>query len=612
MEEWVGALWDRWITKVASRNYPDAAVTLAGLSRALALFYRGCGGIPGRVVKPAVRAVTRHRRRLIERIAGVGDRYQPATIGADALYLPSTIDWFPEAALNRDAYFWLALVAAHFVPNGEPIWLANQRAAAVALARFPGWERRYQRLVDALLAHRPEPTRLSAAERAVEEAIRDALRQPGSRPTFPPDAKRPPFPVWLWLHEEASRPTEMKRHREAAENDGPKKEQENPSRTMRAERTDAPKEEHGMLLIFRAESLLSWAEYVRVNRSQDDEPEEDPLRAAETLDTLHFANDDERVAARVRIEVETPPGSEEPEALSGEHLYPEWDYRSQTYRENHCRVVESRPNGTHQPTEIPATLRPLIRRLRAQLELLAPVRVTLTGQPFGDEIDLDRFVRFRADRAAGTAEADRGLYLAKRAHHRDIATLLLADTSLSTDAHASDDVRVIDLIRDTLWVFSEAIAATGDSYAIAAFSSLRRTEVKIHWLKTFAERRAEVVRSRIAALAPGYYTRMGAAVRAAVRTLQEQPQSLKLLLLLSDGKPHDLDGYEGRYAIEDCRMAIQEARSQGVRPFCLTIDKDAAEYLPYLFGQAGYLLIPRMTTLAERLPKIYALLTDGL
>jgi nitric oxide reductase NorD protein len=105
---------------------------------------------------------------------------------------------------------------------------------------------------------------------------------------------------------------------------------------------------------------------------------------------------------------------------------------------------------------------------------------------------------------------------------------------------------------------------------------------------------------------------MGAAVRAAVRTLQEQPQSLKLLLLLSDGKPHDLDGYEGRYAIEDCRMAIQEARSQGVRPFCLTIDKDAAEYLPYLFGQAGYLLIPRMTTLAERLPKIYALLTEGL
>ena len=613
MEEWIGTLWDRWITRVAVRNHPEAAVALSDWVRPLAVFYRGCGGIPARVLKPAVRRQSHHRRRLVERIAGVGDRTAPPMIGQDACYLPATIDWFPDPRLNRDAYFWLALAAAHYVPKGEPIWLANQRATVVALARFPAWEARYRRLVHALIAYRPDPARLSPAEAEVENAIRLALTTPGALTSFPEPnrSKKAPFPVWLWFLEDPAAPPEAKKHRDAA-SDAKARDTETEQRTLRAERTDAPKEEHGMLLVFRAESLLSWAEYVKVNRTQDDEPEEDPSRVTETLDTLHFADDDERVAARVRMEVETAPGTESDETLHGELLLPEWDYRTQSYRENFCRVVMTTPPSDNATAGIPEHLRRMIRRLRAQLELLAPIRVTLTGQPDGDELDLERFVRFRADRIAGFAEADRGLYLAKRAHHRDIATLLLADASLSTDAHASDDLRVIDLIRDTLWVFSEAIAATGDDYAIATFSSHRRSEILFHWLKRFSERRTDSVRARIAAITPGYYTRMGAAIRAAVHQLEQQPHSLRLLLILSDGKPNDLDGYEGRYAIEDCRMAIIEAKRAGVRPFCLTIDKDASDYLPYLFGQSGYLLIPRMATLAERLPKIYALLTEGL
>ena len=161
----------------------------------------------------------------------------------------------------------------------------------------------------------------------------------------------------------------------------------------------------------------------------------------------------------------------------------------------------------------------------------------------------------------------------------------MADLSLSTDTWVNDHQRVIDVIRDSLFLFAESLAATGDRFAMYGFSSRRRDPVRVHQLKTFDEcydgARAWSHRRRSSpATTPAWVRRCAMAATAGA-----QPAGRRLLLLLTDGKPNDLDKYEGRYGIEDTRHAVMEARQQGLQPFCVTIDKQANDYLPHLFGK---------------------------
>ncbi|MCC8999249.1 MAG: VWA domain-containing protein, partial [Candidatus Contendobacter sp.] len=170
--------------------------------------------------------------------------------------------------------------------------------------------------------------------------------------------------------------------------------------------------------------------------------------------------------------------------------------------------------------------------------------------------------------------------------------------------------RVIDVIRDSLFLFAEALAATGDRFGLYGFSSCKRQQVRVQRIKTFDERYSASIRGRINAIKPGYYTRMGAAVRYAAGLLNQQSATRRLLLLLTDGKPNDLDHYEGRYGIEDTRMALLEARREGLHPFCVTIDQDAGDYLPYLFGNKGFVLIRHPEELPRQLLRLYTQLTQ--
>ena len=115
------------------------------------------------------------------------------------------------------------------------------------------------------------------------------------------------------------------------------------------------------------------------------------------------------------------------------------------------------------------------------------------------------------------------------------------------------------------------------------FSSVKRSNIRFTMLKNFNEKYSDHVRGRIQAITPGFYTRMGAAIRQATKVISEQKTADKLLLILTDGKPNDIDHYEGRFGIEDTHQAINEAKRLGIKPFCITIDVDAQEYLPYLF-----------------------------
>jgi nitric oxide reductase NorD protein len=235
------------------------------------------------------------------------------------------------------------------------------------------------------------------------------------------------------------------------------------------------------------------------------------------------------------------------------------------------------------------------------------------AQPDGDELDLDAWVR-HATEGGDTRSESPAVWQRRVRDERSLATLLLADLSLSTDAHVGgrgQATRVIEVIRDALYVFGEAMAAGNDPFEMLGFSSVRRQNVRIQHLKGFDEAWSGLARSRVGAVRPGYYTRMGAAIRHATVRLAARPERQRLLLLLTDGKPNDLDVYEGRYGLEDTRHALKEARSAGCTPFAVTIDRDAHDYLPMLFGQQGYALVHRPRDLPRRLAAVYSALTRG-
>jgi nitric oxide reductase NorD protein len=612
MEEFVGGLWHKLVTRAASQRHAEAAVRLDDIRKSAGILFRALGGDAG--LNLAAAPAMRHgaRRRWMERIAGSGERVELAWRDQETLRLPEQIDLFPERSLNRDLYLWLVALSAAGNDDSQPWIVRNQQATIATLERFPGLLPRYRRLVEALLPLRFAPEQIPDDEAAQERAIRQALQDPGSVHTLP-SARRPFQPVPLWPHPEP--PLSQSSAKNDAGDGAPERESSektedaNSRRKHLAERTEMPDSKDGFMMMFRAESLFSWSEFVKVNRPQDDDEDTESAKlAAEDMDKLTVARDGKTSAAKLRFDLDLPSAGEDDAPLGEGIPLPEWDYKKQILLPDYCRLQEMVAQDAGS-AELPQHLRRTARRLRSQFQALAPVRTWLRAQQDGDEIDLDQWMQLEADRVGGGAVSQRGLYRSQVNRERDLACLLLADLSLSTDAYASDSARVIDVIRDSLFLFSEALSATGDRFALHGFSSLRRGHVRFHRLKDFGEHYNGEVRGRIAAIKPGYYTRMGAAIRHASASLARQKSQQRLLLLLTDGKPNDLDHYEGRYGIEDTRMALMEARKQGLRPFCVTIDREANDYLPHLFGAGSYAVIRQPEDLPRELPLLYAQMT---
>lgn len=612
MEEYVGELWHKLVTRVADKQHEEASVSLDDLSKTAAVFFRALGGDSG--LNLSASAPTRHgaRRNWKDRLAGTGERLELSWRDGESLRLPEKIDLFSEYSLNRDLYLWLIALASVKIDETQPWIVRNQSATCAVLDRFPGFRARYQRLVGATLALRHLPPKASKEEYAQESAIREALQNPGSVKLLPASS-RPFIPVPLWTHPNPPLRTSVKPNlcdTTSERNSSDKKATTKSRRKHSAERTDMPDNKNGFMMMFRAESLFSWTEYINVNRPQDEEDDtESAALAAEDMDKMTVARDGETTAAKLRFDLDLAPAGDDETPLGEGIRLAEWDYQKQRMQPDYCSLQEL-VAATALPCELPAKLRRTAKRLRSQFQALTPARTWLRGQQDGEEIDLDAWVRQEADLLSGLHADNNGIYRALINQQRDLACLLLADLSLSTDAFASDNERVIDVIRDSLFLFSEALSATGDRFAIYGFSSLKRGNIHFNRLKSFDEQYDGVSRGRINSIKPGYYTRMGAAIRQSTTLLAKQVQKQRLLLILTDGKPNDLDRYEGRYGIEDTRMALQEARKLGLQPFCVTIDTEANDYLPHLFGVGGYVVIRKPEDLPSQLPLLYAQLTQ--
>ncbi|MEO8140002.1 MAG: hypothetical protein ABI742_10165 [Gemmatimonadota bacterium] len=362
----------------------------------------------------------------------------------------------------------------------------------------------------------------------------------------------------------------------------------------------------------RADDLQEKAEDpAGLQRPADRDQQAEPGDLAESLAELPEARLVRRPGQVAEILVGAEPiprgsgmlGGTEPAGIA----YPEWDWRAGAYRGR--AIVRERVAEVGNETWVDAELRrhaATIRTVRRDFERLRPRRMALRRQRDGAELDLDALVEAFADRRGGGVADDR-YHIDTRPVRRDVAISLLVDVSASTDGWVGGSRRIIDVEKEAILVVGEALAALGDPHAIFAFASAGPSRVTVQVVKRFEEASAtHVGRCRVAALEPDGYTRTGAALRHATAGLTRQTARHRLLLLLSDGRPNDVDEYEGRYGIEDTRMAVAEARQLGVHVFCLTVDREAPRYATRLFGRDFAVL-----TRAERLPTVLtALLRD--
>ncbi|MBV1915753.1 MAG: VWA domain-containing protein [Pseudomonadales bacterium] len=619
LEEIVGGVWHRFITQKAGKHYPEAAVYLEDIRHTAGIFFRALGGEGGLTVVSATDSEVHARRSVLQRIAGIGDKTQYAWRDEEMLRLPDSIALFPSKALNRDLYLWLTALSVIDVEQEQAQrkekgdWISrNQRRTQKTLEVWPGLKSRYQTLLQAHLEQRPNPQSLSAREAKQELAIRSALYHSDQKITLE-YAKRPPQPVPLWLHPfppaeqmDSSQPRQDPDLPESSDSEEQEPQKKN-SKRKQANREEAP-DGKGGLMSFRLESLWSWGEYSKLDRSTTDEDDDDAQRTADDMDTITVAQDGENTAGKIKLDLDLPSSQYDDIVLGEGTPVDEWDYRKQRLQKDHCRIIPMESRDAD-PCELPQRLKAQARKIRRQLEILQPQRHWVSRQQEGSELDLENYVNFLADRKHGRADGDTPVYRNLHKQSRDLSCLLLADLSLSTDAYINNTTRVIDVVKDALFLFAEALSATGDHFALHGFSSRNRNHVRFYKIKNFNEKHGDEVRGFIQAVRPGYYTRMGAAIRHASQLLEQEATSQKLLLILTDGKPNDLDKYEGRYGLEDTRQAILEAEQKGLQPFCITIDEKAEDYLPYLFGKNSYILVRHIEELPTKLTQLYLRLT---
>lgn len=631
-----------------------AARTLAGLRPHLELLLAGLADAPA-VLVPAdppappswvlrlSRPVPRHLRRT------------PPAAGTDGvrIYLPRTLPPELEGPLEPAGAYRLLLIEqlARVRRGSPPAAPADAATAAHALYElaealpcdrwiaetFPGLRADLLRARRSMLASRPPLRLLRPSEAAVEELVRRVLSAKPEEPVTgvpdsatPGDSRRwagdvldtlgltdarfrglPPVALWGRLRPAAREAGAVPMLASASA----RLEPPSPGRTSVLRRAPQPREAKadedqgrmGTWLIRPDEPQESVEDPFGVQRPADRDDEAVPDDLADALADLP----ETRVVATPQAPREVlasegpaPRGGRVPreEARGPGIVYPEWDYRAGTYRLHGAVVHESTlpPGDPGWARSALARHAALVRRVRRQFAQLRPQRVRLRRQPDGGDLDLEAWVETWADRRAGVAEAtneDR-LYVAERRARRSLAIALLIDVSASTDSWVAGTRRVIDIEKEALLVVGEALAHVGDRHAIFAFSGEGPGGVRVQVIKDFGDLASSAVAARIGRLEPDRYTRVGAALRHATARLAAQPTERRLLLLLTDGRPNDVDAYEGRYGVEDTRRAVQEAGAEGVVVFGLTVDRAAPAYLGRMFGPGRAALLRR----AEHLP----------
>ena len=561
--------------------FPEAEVKLGEIEKSLNIYLHAFMRAGEQNV------IAANKRRLSQTLSTQRHLNSLAWAAGGHAHLPESIQRFDDEALNRDLYYWLAAYIAfdQALPPPE----GNQQPLSPALAHLlqgimtstrilkacPGLVERHRRLCAACLAERDAlvPSinlHRNQAATMVEYGIRYALGDVNIDlprwmhhaidaaavgivlPNPPAPLQKPKIPFWpvaLW------------------------------GRPLQAEATN----EVDLVQQLIDEGTL--APYLK------DKEEETYLTEESEYAQMPELEDEKKA-----------------DELTGIYVYPEWNCKSNSYRENWCQVNEELQDNADW-AEPPAELYTLARQVRRQFEALRTDDRWLRRLTDGEEIDIDDFIETVCQRRGCGVTSER-VFKHRKRDDREMAVMVLLDISNSTRVELENGYRVIDVERQAILVLAEALSELQDVFSIYAFSSHGREQVNCFRLKEFDEDYTDAVRERIFSVHPRGSTRIGAALRHMSKRFQHRTEQSRLLLLITDGRPFDtLDRYQGLYALEDSRKALQELNNEGIYTYGLTIDNTELDYLPRLYGPGRYSVFSHTAALPEFLPKLYARLT---
>lgn len=302
---------------------------------------------------------------------------------------------------------------------------------------------------------------------------------------------------------------------------------------------------------------------------------------------------------------------EDPEDVDRITWQREWNALIGDYLHDHVRVRDRHPGGTDARyyDTVLQRCEGLVRQIRNAFELLRPEGIGILRQWIeGDDFDYRALLDVALDRRAGLLPSDR-LYIKRVKQRRDVAVMLLVDLSRSTsNIVRGSQESVLDVAKEAIVLFTQALEIVGDAYAVAGFSGTGRLGVDFFRIKDFDEPLSGNVKGTLSALRPQRSTRMGAAVRRATLELMGRENRVRLLLMIGDGFPNDV-GYKGDYAVQDTRQAIAEARSSGIVTQAITVNLPASPRLDDLYGPVRHTVISDVSELPDKLLRIYGALT---
>ena len=300
------------------------------------------------------------------------------------------------------------------------------------------------------------------------------------------------------------------------------------------------------------------------------------------------------------------------EPISEPFRYQEWDYQIQLHRPDWVTVYERRqPKGD--VDDIIAILdefKPVTHRIKQIIDLLAPQGVQrIRNMEDGEEIDINAAIDAMVAIRMGEQPSSR-ITMRNVLKTRDLAVIILMDLSESTkETISGSDKTVLQLTREAATLVSTAINGIGDSFAVHGFASDGRHDVQYYRFKDFNQHFDDEVKSRLAGMRGGLSTRMGSALRHAGYHLSKQQERRKLILLVTDGEPADIDERDPQHLRHDTKKAVEELYSQGVLTYCLTLDRQADDYVKRIFGENNYTIVDNVERLPEQLPLLFASLT---
>ncbi len=589
-EESMGKSWDKYLNRKVHKFHEDARVNFEDLSKNLHIFHRLMGGEKAKELQITDKRYVETTRTLLEKISFLGKEFFLTWQDEESLYLPASFAYFATKEQNEMLYYWLVALGAQVKDvTNDNVVAKNLEAVSYLVKRYRGFEIFYKEATLYLMQKYPQLEFLKSLEDSSNEELIENYPNP------------------LWIYPPAITPKAANNTDDAQEplrEEGKDKSEELHMKKQTNQIDD--KHETDGFLAFLPESLMSIFEQVNVDRCEDDSFDEDALYHAEDLDEITIGQKQANLSSRIKMDLELLPDNTITYPLGKGHYVDEWDYQKNDYLINYARIM---PQVTLNvvPIELPQRLRKTVKKIQGELDMLKLDRIKNDRLPYGDELNMDSWIEYLSHQ--NKSMHHQNFYVTYEKKTRDMATLLLADISLSTEGGITQEMRIIDVIKDSLMVFSEALEKLEDKFAIYTFSSLQNKKVYFNIIKNFKDKYDTLIRGRIDSIKPQYYTRMGAAIREATKILDKQQSTNKLLLIISDGKPNDEDRYDGRYGIEDTKKALQEIKKKGITPFCITIDLDAKEYLSYLFGRNGYAIVRDGEKLPKVLTEVYINLT---